>query len=120
MQTQKVAAKRNDRRIPQGEFRKARLPTFDGTDKVGQEAEAWLLGMERYFKIQEYSKKEKARITIFSLNGRALIWWEHLLEVKGIKDKYLKEKYLSAQYYDNKREKFRKLKLGQKSMEEHV
>lgn len=34
--------------------------------------------------------------------------------------KYFKEKYLSAKYYDNKRKGFRKLKLGQKYMEEHV
>ena len=34
------------------------------------------------FKIHEFSRIEKARISIFSLNGRALIWWEHLMEVK--------------------------------------
>ena len=34
--------------------------------------------------------------------------------------KYFKDKYLSSQYYDNKRKEFHKLKLGQKSMEDHV
>lgn len=98
-------------------------------DKVGQKEEAWVLGMEQYFKIHDYSKKEKAWISIFSLNGQALIWWENLLEVKGIKErkanwdklwKYVKEKYLSARYYDNKRKEFHELKLGYNSMEEHV
>lgn len=62
-------------------------PTFNGTDKASQEGEARLLIMDRYFKIHEYFEKEKARISIFSLNGRALIWWEHLMEVKGIKER---------------------------------
>lgn len=85
--------------------------------------------MKIYFKIHDYFEKEKDRITIFSLNGRALIWWEHLLEVKKIKvrkiywdkfQKYFKDKYLSSLYYDKKRKVFHYLKLGQKSMEDHV
>lgn len=67
-----------------GEFKKARLPTFDGMDVTGLAAEAWLLGMERYFKIHDYSENEKAWIVIFNLSGRALIWWEHLVQFKGI------------------------------------
>ena len=46
--------------------------------------EAWLIEMERYFKTHDYVENEKARIAIFNLNGRALIWWEQLVEVKGI------------------------------------
>ena len=34
-----------------GEFRKAKSPTFDGELKFGQEAEAWLLGMRKYFQV---------------------------------------------------------------------
>jgi hypothetical protein len=51
------------------------------------------------------------------------------MEVKGIKERkidwekfhnYFKEKYLSSWYYDNKRKEFHELKLGHKSMEEHI
>lgn len=85
--------------------------------------------MEQYFKIHNYFEKEKAQISIFSLNGRDLIWWENLLEVKEIQErkvtwekfyKYLKDKDLSARYYENKRKEFHELKLRQKSMEEHI
>ena len=31
------------------EFKKAKRPTFDGEVKTGQEAEAWLLGINKYF-----------------------------------------------------------------------
>lgn len=43
--------------------------------------------MERYFKIQDYTKNEKARITIFNLHGRTLICFDHLVEIKGIDER---------------------------------
>lgn len=58
---------------PQGEFRNAKPPIFDGTDVARPTTKAWLLGMERYFKIHDYTENEKAKIAIFNLNGRALI-----------------------------------------------
>ena len=51
------------------------------------------------------------------------------MEVKEIQErkvtweqfqKYFKDKYLLAQNYDNKMKEFHELKLGQKSMEDHV
>ena len=33
------------------EFKKERPPTFNGERKNGQEAEAWLLGMRKYFQV---------------------------------------------------------------------
>ena len=51
------------------------------------------------------------------------------MEVKGIDEKkvnwekfhkYFREKYLSYWYYDNKRKEFHDLKLGHKSIEDHV
>ena len=33
------------------EFKKERPPTFNGEVKNGQEAEAWLLGMRKYFQV---------------------------------------------------------------------
>lgn len=44
--------RRTSRIYPQGEFRNVRLPTFGRENKTGQEVESWLLGMERYFHIQ--------------------------------------------------------------------
>ena len=41
--------RRNFKRIPQGEFRKARPPTFDEESNTSQEAKAWFLGMKKYF-----------------------------------------------------------------------
>ena len=38
------------------EFKKARNPTFNGEIKNGQEVEAWLLGMRKYFQVQDYSR----------------------------------------------------------------
>ena len=61
-------------------------PTFNGEIKNGQEAEAWLLGMKKYFQVQYYSGNIKARVAIFNMNGRASIWWEHLRKVKKIND----------------------------------
>ena len=59
------------------EFKKAKPPTFDGKVKTGQEDEAWLLGITKYFQVHDYSGNMKARVSIFNMNGRASIWWEH-------------------------------------------
>ena len=68
--------KRCYRNNSRDEFKNSRLPTFNGEIKTGQEAEAWLLGMKKYFQVQDYSENMKARVAIFNLNGRAFIWWE--------------------------------------------
>lgn len=91
--------------IPQGEFRKAKPPSFDVTDVAGLVVEAWILVKERYFKIHDYTKNEKARIIIFNLNSRDLVWWERLVQVRGIIERrinwiqfwvYFQEKYLTT------------------------
>ena len=85
--------------------------------------EAWLFGMDKYFRIHDYSRNEKAIILIYNLNGRASIRWEHLMQVNVVKERrislerferYFKEKYLSSRYYDNKRKDFNVLNLGRK------
>ena len=35
------------------EFKKDKPPTFDGEVNIGQEAKAWLLGIKKYFQVQE-------------------------------------------------------------------
>ena len=64
------------------EFKKAKPPSFNGEIKKGEEAEAWLLGLKKYFRVHDYSENLKARITIFNLNRKASIWWEDLRNVK--------------------------------------
>ena len=59
------------------EFKKARPPTFNGEVNTGQEAEAWLLRMRKYFQVQDYSGNMKARVAIFNFTGRASMWWEN-------------------------------------------
>ena len=71
----------------------------------------------------------KARVSIFNLNGRESIWWEHFKQVKRINErrlkwkqfkKYFKQRYLSDRYYDEKIKEFHELRLGQQTMEEYA
>jgi hypothetical protein len=43
------------------EFKKAKPPTFDGKIKKGEEVEAWLFGLKKYFWVHNYSNNTKAR-----------------------------------------------------------
>lgn len=45
-------------------------PTFDGYLKKPKDAKAWLLGMNKFFKLHEYTENMKARIDIFSPKGK--------------------------------------------------
>ena len=74
------------------EFKKVKPPTFDGEVKTGQEAEAWLLRIRKYFQIQDYSRNMKARVAILNMNGNESIWWEHFKQVKRISERRLKWK----------------------------
>ena len=69
------------------EFKKARPPTFNGEINNGQEDESCLLGMRKYFQVQDYSGNMKARLAILNLTGRASIWWEHFRKVKKITER---------------------------------
>ena len=88
----KEKKKRHRRDRSWDEFKKAKPPTFDGEVNTGQEAEAWLLGIKKYFQVQDYSGNMKERVSIFNLNGRASIWWEHFKQVKRISERRLKWK----------------------------
>ena len=67
--SQKSKRKRCHRNRSQDEFKNAKPPTFDGELKTGQEAEAWLLGIKKYFQVHDYLGNMKARVAIFNLNG---------------------------------------------------
>jgi hypothetical protein len=41
------------------EFKKAKPPSVDGEIKKGEEVEAWLVVLKKYFRFHDYSKKLK-------------------------------------------------------------
>ena len=84
------------------EFKKAKPHTFDGEMKKSQDAEELLLGMNKFFRLHDYSENKKARITTFSLKGKEDIWCEDMNNVKGIHEEDLKKKYLLKRFYDDK------------------
>ena len=69
------------------EFRKEKLPIFNGEVNTGQEVEAWIVGMRKYFQVQDYYGNMKARVAIFNLTGRTSIWWENFKQVKKINER---------------------------------
>ena len=63
--SRKRKRRRNHRNHSRDEFKKVKPPTFDGEIKTGQDIEAWLLGINKYFQVQDYSRNMKARVSIF-------------------------------------------------------
>ena len=71
----------------------------------------------------------KAKITNFSLKGRADIWWEYVKNFNGIHDEELtqnsfkrlfKKKYLSKRYYDDKAKEFHEFWMGSMTNDEYT
>lgn len=73
------------RRIDRGylldELKKAKLHIFDRDVKEPEDAEAWILAMNKFFELYEYRDNMKARIVIFSLKGKTNIWWDDVKRV---------------------------------------
>ena len=67
------------------EFKKIKPPMFNGEIEKGEEAEAWLFGIKKYFQIYNYSDELKAKMAIYNLTGKEDIWWQEINKVKGIK-----------------------------------
>ena len=57
----------------EGELRKLKPPTFDGQN-LGDNAELWLMEMDKYLQLHNYSENQEARIAIYILQGRAYKW----------------------------------------------
>ena len=94
---------------------------FNGEVEKGEEIEAWLSGMKKYFRIYNYSDRLKSWMAIYNLTGNDDIWWQDIKRVKSLKEKYLtwrvfkkyfKRKLLSEQYYEERAKEFYELKLG--------
>jgi hypothetical protein len=62
-----------------GEMNKIKPPTFDGEHKKEEDAETWLLGMRKYFQLQNYSSQAEGRIVMYQLKGKASMWWDQLV-----------------------------------------
>jgi hypothetical protein len=48
-----------------GEMNKIKPPTFDREHKKKEDAETWLLGMKKYFQLQNYSSRVEGRIAMY-------------------------------------------------------
>jgi hypothetical protein len=68
-----------------GEFKKIKHWPFDGESRTGEEEEALLLDINKYFQIYNYSSNIKVRLIIYNLKGKASIWWQDLKLAKGLK-----------------------------------
>jgi hypothetical protein len=70
-----------------GEFKKIKPSTFDGESRKGEEANACLLDIKKYFQIYNYSNSMKVRMAIYNLKGKASILLQDLNLAKGLKEK---------------------------------
>jgi hypothetical protein len=111
-----------------GEMNKIKPPTFDGEHQKEEDAETWLLGMRKYFQLQNYSSHAEGRIAMYQLKGKASMWWDQLVQVQHIKEKnvtwkefkkHFENKYLTKRYYDRKMKEFFELKLGSMTIDEY-
>jgi hypothetical protein len=62
-----------------GEMNKIKPPTFDREHKKEEDAETWLLGMRKYFQLQNYSSHAEGRIVMYQLKGKASMWWDQIV-----------------------------------------
>ena len=85
----KLRRRRHKRDELQGEVKKIKPLIFKGESEKGEDAEAWLLGMRKYFCIYNYSYRTEANIAIHQLQGQASIWWEQLERVKRLDERHV-------------------------------
>ena len=62
---------------------------FNGEVEKGEEAEAQLLGMKKYFHIYNYSDRLKSWMDIYNLTRKVDMLWQDIKRVKNLKEKYL-------------------------------
>jgi hypothetical protein len=111
-----------------GDMNKIKPPTFDGEHKKEEDVETWLLGMRKYFQLQNYCSHAKGIIAMYQLKGKASMWWDHFVQVQHIREKditwkefkrYFEKQYLTKRYYDRKMKEFFELKLGSMTIDEY-
>jgi hypothetical protein len=120
--------RRHEGDILQGEINNIKPPNFNAKHRKGDEVEAWMLGMKKYFQLHDYPSGVETRIATYQLQGKLAMWWEKRNQSKHLDDKrvswrqlkgYFKDKYLSEHYYDKKMKDFFELKLGSMKMDEY-
>jgi hypothetical protein len=62
-----------------GEMNKIKPPTFDGEHQKEEDDENWLLGMRKYFQLQNYSTHAEGRIAMYQLKGKESMWWDQFV-----------------------------------------
>jgi hypothetical protein len=86
---------------------KIKPPTVNGEHKKEEDGKTWLLGMKKYFQLQNYSAHAEGRIEMCQLKGKTSMWWDQLVQVQHIRDKevtwkefkrYFEKKYLTKGY----------------------
>jgi hypothetical protein len=73
--------------ILQGELRKLKPPSFDGKKEREDDAEAWFLGLRKYFQLHNYSSNLEAIIATYHLHEKAAMWWDQPKQVEHINEK---------------------------------
>jgi hypothetical protein len=111
-----------------GEMNKIKPLAFDGEHKKEEDVKTWLLGMRKYFQLQNYSSHAEGIIVMYQLKRKASMWWDQLVQVQHIEEKnvtwkefkkYFEKKYLTKRYYDKKMKEFFELKLGNMIIDEY-
>jgi len=82
----------------QGELKKIKPPSFDGENKKGEDVRVCLLRMRTYFQLHDYSLNVEAKITVYHLKGKALMWWDQLKQVKHLDEKIISWKQFKKKF----------------------
>jgi len=53
-------------------FKKFKPPTIDGEFTKSKDAEAWLLGMRKFFRLHHYSENRKSKVVTIILKGKEI------------------------------------------------
>jgi hypothetical protein len=75
--------------ILQGELRKIKPPYFNGDHMKGEEVEAWLLEMNKYFQLHYYLSRVESRIETYHLQGKETTWLDQLKQAKHLDEKMI-------------------------------
>ena len=103
-------------------------PSFDGEREREDDVEAWLLGLQRYFQLHNYSSNLEDRIATYHLHGKDAVWWDQLKKVENVNEsritwkqfnKYFQKECLSEHFYDKKMQEFFELRLRIMTMVEY-
>jgi hypothetical protein len=70
----------------QGEMSNLKPPSFEDEREREDDAEAWFLGLQRYFQLHNYSSNLEANISTYHLHRKVAIWWDQLKKVEHVNE----------------------------------